>query len=70
MFKSEVNLTWSRLPRDLTNRYVRHDQAPTPVLPDVLTTTALPDVVDNSTTKNSRGTSVPLRHFEQDKKIC
>ena len=32
MFKSKVNLTWSTLPMDLTNRYVGCDQAPTTVL--------------------------------------
>ena len=36
MFNTKVNLTWSKLPRTLTNRYVRHGHIPSRVHQDLL----------------------------------
>ena len=48
-FKSKVNLTWSKLPRTLTSRYVRHGHTPSTVQQDLLFNNAHPKAADNST---------------------
>ena len=67
MTNKNINLTWSRLPRDLINEHIRLNLTPNLVLPDVHLTTHLPDVVENLQQKqgleqiSSPNTHKPIR---------